>query len=174
MCRIHLLRDGEVASFGIPLERALRIDEAGERTGGGDWLVTLVPITGSANRRRIVLVARPGARVRVGARPASEVAELRDGDRILLGDVELVYSDDALPSPVPETTEARCGVCCSEARPGLLACPRCGAIQCEACWRSAPAGVCPTPGCGQPAASDRELWRPGPEHFLDFDEGAGG
>lgn len=169
MSRVHLLRDGNTVTWTIPSLEPLRLEAGGAIADGNEWVASFVPIRGASTRTGVAVVVRPEARVLVGARLVGDVAELRDGDRLLLGDLEVIYDDDALPIPLEASLGASCALCCNTERP-LFLCPRCGAAACEACWSSMPE-VCSTPGCPQPAPLQRDLARPAPEDFLGFEDG---
>ena len=162
--RTHLLRDHRMLTHPIPLDNPLRLDARGAVTDA-EWIAAIVRMASPLTRERVALVVRPGARVFVGSRRVVELAELSDGDHVLLGEAELILSFDALPTAAESAPDARCGACC-EAAPELLACPRCRASRCEPCWRGAAGGVCATPGCGAPASLDRPLWEPSLEDFV--------
>ena len=165
MTRVHELLEGRVATLAIPAGEPLRLDARGEIAADDGAVLSFVPMSLS----RVALVVRPPVRVLVGARAVAEVMELTHGDHVLHGDQELIYSSDALPAPVETAPGSRCVACCEERTP-LLACPRCAALACEACWRGAPGGVCFSAACGQPASLDRSLWMPSPADFLDGEE----
>jgi len=162
--RTHAIRDDRVLTQEIPPDEPLHLDARGLVTDG-EWVIAVVRMASQLTHDRVALVVRPGARVHVGARRVHELAELADGDHVLLGETELIVCCDALPAAVESAPDARCGACC-EAGSELLACPRCRAARCERCWRGASAGVCATPGCGAPASLDRDLWEPSLEDFV--------
>ncbi len=165
MARIHQLHDGRVGTLEIAAGEPLRLDARGAIAAADAAVLSFVPMSHS----RVALVVRPPARVLVGARAVPEATELTHGDHVLHRERELVFSSDAVPAPVETAPGSRCVACCEERTP-LLACPRCGALACEACWRGAPRGVCFSVACGQPASLDRSLWLPSPAEFLDGEE----
>jgi hypothetical protein len=165
MGTLFLLVDGRIERRACPDDAPLRLDAAGRAVETG-WAVAVVPFAVAPRApRRHALLAAPGADVVVDGWPLRDgVAELRDGDRFLLGPLEALLSTDALPEPVSAAApDAPCPVCCEAlAADGrtLFRCGRCGIQACARCWRLAPRGVCLTPGCGQPAALDRPLFEP--------------
>jgi hypothetical protein len=160
--RLHFRHDGRHETHALVLGEPVRLDARGTRVAPDAALLTFVALA----RSRVALVVRPGRRVLVGGRVVPEVMELAHGDHVLCGELELIVATDARPALAEAPPGSRC-VACLEGRPALLACPRCAALACEACWRAAPRGVCFTAACAQPAALDRPLWTPSPAEFLD-------
>jgi hypothetical protein len=161
--RIFVHHDGHDGTYALTPGEPVRLDSRGAVTACDDAAaLSFVALSPS----RVALVVRKGKRVLVGGRVVPEVMELTHGDHVLCGELELIVATDARPAPAPAPPGARCVACCEE-RPALLACPRCAALACEACWRAAPRGVCFSAACGQPAALDRPLWTPSPADFLD-------
>jgi hypothetical protein len=161
----------------IPTDRPLRLDARANVARDG-WALAFVPFGAERGTPRWCLVAAPGVRATLGATPLpGGVAELRHRDHVLLGDLELIFSSDAVPSPLAADAGTPCAACCetpgTDNRTGLYRCPRCGLAACNVCWELAPRGRCLTPGCGQPAALDRALWAPAASDFLLADAGEG-
>lgn len=150
----------------------LRLDACGEiAPENGRWAISFVPFGSERGAGRCCLVVAPGVRATLGAnRPPGGVALLHDRDHVLLDDLELICSDDALPIPLGADAATPCAACCQAAgtddRTGLFRCPRCGLAACSVCWDLAPKGRCLTPGCAQPAALTRPLWAPTAGDFL--------
>jgi len=177
MARILGNQGGNSASrLEIPTDDALRLDVHG-RSVSGAWALSFVPFGAERGTPRWCVVVAPGVRATLGAAPLpGGVAELHDRDHVLVGGLELIFSSDAVPIPLPADTAAPCAACCQAPGTGdctgLYRCPRCGVIACNVCWQFAPMGRCLTPGCTQPAALDRALWEPAASDFLlaDADE----
>lgn len=171
--RIHLDPDRHDTHL-VSRDKPLRLGADGLVTDGRDAAVSFVRVAGQATPDRVVLVARPGVRVRVGAREVVEVLELAHRDHVLVGDLELLFNADQLPLPIEPSADAGCGVCCEargEAGRELFACPSCGGVACAKCRERVPEAKCPTAGCPSPAGLDRKLWEPRPEDFLGFEDG---
>jgi hypothetical protein len=167
MERVHELRAGRVETHAIPAGAPLRLDaRGGIAAGAGPALLSFLRVSPN----RVALVVRPPGRALVGGRIVPEVIEVTHGDHVLCGELELIVATDARPAPVETPPGSRCVACCEE-RPALLACPRCAALACAACWRAAPRGVCFSTACGQPAALDLPLWTPSPADFVAGEEG---
>jgi hypothetical protein len=165
-------RNGMLQSAPLRDDAPLRLVAGGLARDGEAPLASLVPfVTGSTSQLRFALVVRPDADIWIGAMRVPEVAEVEHGDRVFVGLREYVVSLDALPAPVEASAAAPCPVCCEEASADdpVRACPRCGARACARCWSGARDSRCLTHGCDQPAALERELWRPEPEHFVSCD-----
>ena len=159
--RLHLRHDGRDETRALVPGEPVRLDARGARVAPDAALLMFVAFS----RSRVALVVRAGRRVLVGGRVVPEVMELTHGDHVLCGELELIVATDARPEPAEAPAGARCVACCEE-RPALLACPRCSALACEACWRAAPRGLCFTTACGQPAALDAPPWTPSPADFV--------
>jgi hypothetical protein len=172
MAMLFLLVAGRVERLACPDEAPLCLDGYGRAVSAG-WQVAVVPFAVAARApRRHALVAAEGVEVAVGGQLLREgVIELRDRDHLLLGEHEIVFSTDATPEPMP-VSEAPCPVCCETVAGDrrLYRCSRCGLVACARCWERAPRGVCPTPGCGRPAALERPLWEPAPADFASWEE----
>jgi hypothetical protein len=177
MAHVHGNESGNYARpLEIPPDGALRLDGRG-RVASGAWALSLVPFGTERGTPRWCLVVAPGVRATLGAAPLpSGVAELHDRDHVLVGDLELIFSSDALPIALPADADAPCAACCqmpgTDGRMGVYRCPRCGLAACDVCWELAPNGRCLTPGCTQAAALERALWTPMASDFLlaDTDE----
>jgi hypothetical protein len=163
--QIFVHHDGHDGTYALTPGEPVRLDSRGAVAASDAAALSFVALSPS----RVALVVREGRRVLVGGRVVPEVTELAHGDHVLHGDLELILSTDARPAPAQAPPGSRCAACLEE-RPALLACPRCAALACEACWRAAPRGVCFTAACAQPAALDRPLWTPSPGDFLDAAE----
>jgi hypothetical protein len=177
MAHVHGNESGNYARpLEIPPDGALRLDGRG-RVASGAWALSLVPFGTERGTPRWCVIAAPGVHATLGATPLpGGVAELHDRDHVLVGDLELIFSSDAVPVPLVADTGAPCAACCQAPGTGdctrLYRCPRCGVVACNVCWQFAPMGRCLTPGCTQPAALDRALWAPAAPDFLlaDADE----
>jgi hypothetical protein len=175
MPSLFVLADERIERHALEEASPLRLDARGALAAcDGGWYVSVVTFAPRERSvRRYALVAADTS-VLLGARPVWEgVAEITDGDHVFLGAVEAIFSTDAVPAPVGTPARTPCLVCCETvgegARQALLACPRCGARACDACWKTFPRGACMTPGCGQPAATDRPLWEPRLADFVDWE-----
>ncbi len=170
---LHYLLSDSVGCHVLSPASPLRLDARGRRTGAGDWAASLLEFSGGpARRARVALVVRAGARVLLGPNIVPGVAEIDHGDHLFVGETELLLSGDTHPLPVQFGPGTTCPMCCRElpAADGqrMLACPRCRARACEACWRAFPGSRCATAGCEQSASLDRPLWSPGPEEFFSY------
>lgn len=180
MARLFTLNDRKISYHALAGVDPLRLDRRGEPAGAAEaWVASIVPFSTSERAKlRYALIATPGADVMVGARHlgagTSGVSEIFDRDHLLLGDAELIWSVDSVPAPVlGDARNEPCPICCRPFAEGghasSMRCPRCGARACNLCWSGAPRGVCQTPGCEQPVATDRDLWRPLPTDFVTWE-----
>jgi hypothetical protein len=179
MPQLFLLAGDRIEARGCTRLAPTRLDGRGEiaTSLSSPWSVSIVPFeTGLRAPRRYAIVVPPGARVLVGARRVDEgVSEIVHGDHLFFGQVEAIFSLDAVPAPAPDhAVDAPCPICRERLGVGerhtLLACPRCASRACNQCWATFPRGVCLTPGCGQPARLDRPLWEPDVTDFIDREE----
>jgi len=163
-----LLASGRVERVACPTDAPLFLDARGAVVTAG-WQVAIVGFaSGERAPHRHALVAAPGAEVLVGGRPLpAGTTELRDRERFLVGNLEAIFSTDAVPAPV-DGTDGPCPVCCEPLAPErrLLRCPACGLHACARCWSLAPRRACLSPGCGQSADLDRPLWAAAASDFV--------
>jgi hypothetical protein len=173
MAALFYLSFDAIRSHSLRSDRATRLDASGVVTSSASFAASIVPT--SQAPMRYALVAGAGANVCVGAQRVCGAAPLAHGDHVFVEEREFVVSLDSPPLPVESPRDAGCPVCDrapDASNPSAdsiqLACPRCGARACAACWQDFQGGVCLTPQCDQPAALERPLFCPEPTDFLDF------
>ena len=177
MSAFFFLADDQIRRLTCPSSGPLRLDARGRLAAdGAEWVASVIPFAASERApRRYAMVVAPDAGVSVGARHVTDgVHEIAHGDHVFFGQVEAIFSADALPTPVQHAPGDPCPICCERVgegeRSAVLSCPRCGARACNVCWMAFPRGVCATPGCGQPAALRRLLWTPRLDDFYTWED----